>query len=921
MRRGRQAGRRADRGLAPDPRAPRAGLRGALRPRPADRRSSRTRGSHVDRGAYGLDTAFAARAGSDGPVVAVLCEYDALPGIGHACGHNIIAHRRARRRAGRRGAGRRARRPGASSSARRPRRAAAARCCMAERGAFDGVDAAMMVHPAGADLRTHGRHRRPAAPRRLPRPGRPRRRVPVEGPQRARRRRARLHERRRAAPAHPARRAHPRHLHRRRRQAEHRARRAPRRSGTSGRRTLARLEPLEGARPRRASRPAPTRGRLHDGRTSGRTRPTPTCVDNGPIVRPVRAPTPSALGRDVARSRGATRRRGRQHRHGQRQLPRAVDPPDDQGVAAERVDPHPGVRRATPAARRGRPGRARRGQGHGHDGRRPLAPADVARPTCEPAFAASPADRRRSRTRRSGLAAMRGGRRRRRPYAVAAVTVYVAEEFTPDEADILRRYFTNLDGPVFALVNLPEVVKGALFARYSPLAQEPAPPVPRRVRRRPRHHRRRRDRRHRRPAPGRGALRPGVLRVRRRLRGPARRRAPGLRAGLEPAHQGARVGPAHGLPRAVAPATSPTTPASAAATATTATRRCSASPLGTRYVGDMDRLFDTYAELLPPLQDFFRDAVPQARRRLATSSTARRSGPRRSTRCAASCRRRRCPTSASTAPVRATSSCCCACGPTRCPRPARYADLMLHELRKVIPSFLKRVDLDRSRRGVERLPATTTRRRWTSVAERLFPAADAEPTTRPSVTLIDFDPDAEDKLVAAMLYPYTHLPERQIEARVRAMSVDGARSASMRAYVGEREQPPPQAGPGVRARRLPLRRAGRLRRVPRPAAPPDAHHRVAAAHARATATPGPRWSTTPARRDVFDDAMERSAALLRRCSTTASRQQAPYAVSLAYQVRFVMQFNAREAMHLIELRTGPAGPPGVPTRSPRRCTG
>jgi len=47
------------------------------------------------------------------------------------------------------------------------------------------------------------------------------------------------------------------------------------------------------------------------------------------------------------------------------------------------------------------------------------------------------------------------------------MTVYIAEEFTPDEGDILRRYFTNLDGPVFALVNLPEVVKGALFARYS----------------------------------------------------------------------------------------------------------------------------------------------------------------------------------------------------------------------------------------------------------------------------------------------------------------------------------------------------------------------------------------------------------------------------------------------------------------------
>src|SRR5687767_2682614 len=44
---------------------------------------------------------------------------------------------------------------------------------------------------------------------------------------------------------------------------------------------------------------------------------------------------------------------------------------------------------------------------------------------------------------------------------------YVAESFTYDAAARLRPYFTNLDAPVFALVNLPEVVKGALFARYS----------------------------------------------------------------------------------------------------------------------------------------------------------------------------------------------------------------------------------------------------------------------------------------------------------------------------------------------------------------------------------------------------------------------------------------------------------------------
>src|SRR2546426_4047966 len=44
---------------------------------------------------------------------------------------------------------------------------------------------------------------------------------------------------------------------------------------------------------------------------------------------------------------------------------------------------------------------------------------------------------------------------------------YTTEEFSSDERAILRRHFTNVDGPVFALVDLPEAVKGALFARYS----------------------------------------------------------------------------------------------------------------------------------------------------------------------------------------------------------------------------------------------------------------------------------------------------------------------------------------------------------------------------------------------------------------------------------------------------------------------
>ena len=73
--------------------------------------------------------------------------------------------------------------------------------------------------------------------------------------------------------------------------------------------------------------------------------------------------------------------------------------------------------------------------------------------------------------------------------------------------------------------------------------------------------------------------------------------------------------------------------------------------------------------------------------------------------------------------------------------------------------------------------------------------------------------------------------------------------------------------------------------------------------------PDPKRSTTPGLRRAFDDAMERSAALCTTRCSSASPQQAPYAVSLAYRMRFVMQMNAREAMHLIELRTAPQGHP------------
>ncbi len=113
-------------------------------------------GLAVTRGAYGLPTAFEARAGSgDGPTIAVLCEYDALPGIGHACGHNIIGTAGV-------GAGIAAAAVAAELGGRLvvlgtpAEEGGGGKILMAQEGAFEGVDAALMVHPAGIDLARFG---------------------------------------------------------------------------------------------------------------------------------------------------------------------------------------------------------------------------------------------------------------------------------------------------------------------------------------------------------------------------------------------------------------------------------------------------------------------------------------------------------------------------------------------------------------------------------------------------------------------------------------------------------------------------------------------------------------------------------------------------------------------------------------------
>ncbi len=111
-------------------------------------------GSSVERGTGGLATAFRARVGSGGPRIAILAEYDALPEIGHACGHNLIAGSALGAFAAL--AGLADALPGSVEIIGTPaEEGGAGKVRLLEAGAFEGIDAAMMFHPFDRDILAH----------------------------------------------------------------------------------------------------------------------------------------------------------------------------------------------------------------------------------------------------------------------------------------------------------------------------------------------------------------------------------------------------------------------------------------------------------------------------------------------------------------------------------------------------------------------------------------------------------------------------------------------------------------------------------------------------------------------------------------------------------------------------------------------
>jgi thymidylate synthase ThyX len=480
------------------------------------------------------------------------------------------------------------------------------------------------------------------------------------------------------------------------------------------------------------------------------------------------------------------------------------------------------------------------------------------------------------------------------------VTLWVAEEeFTEEERSLLAPYFTSLEGPVFALVNLPEVTKGALFARYSR--------SPKSVRRLFLDEFAEHAEAERHGAEV-GTRRAEDLyeRVFLEYGDDSVAQLGGVHLACEQSsqilakvlewgrlmaylEQSTRYVPyddrpggrwRYALPPEVV-----------------------AAGLAEPFTAGCDAAFETYARWLEPLQAFYRERFPQ---QPEDSDFVYRS----------TIRAKACDTLRGLLPA-ATRTNVGIYGTGQAYEQLllrmrahpygevrAYADMMLVELRKVIPAFLRRVDVP-ERGGAWSAYLAAVREETRSAAHELLPGVRSEP--REVVSLTDHDPEGEVKVAAAALYAASDLPDDLLLDRARAMSA-GERARVLRAAVGDRtnrRHKPGRAFERTGYRFDVLCDYGAFRDLQR-------HRMLTIEWQELTTDHGyetpPEIELAGALAD-WTETMDRSAALVEDLRRAGLGGVAQYAIPMAFRIRFVMQMNAREAMHLIELRSTPQGHP------------
>jgi len=334
------------------------------------------------------------------------------------------------------------------------------------------------------------------------------------------------------------------------------------------------------------------------------------------------------------------------------------------------------------------------------------------------------------------------------------------------------------------------------------------------------------------------------------------------------------------------------------------------SPHGARFVGEMDRVFDTYGALLPRMQAWVAERFPQ---QAGDSDFVYRQATRAKSLDAL----RGILPAASLSNIgmygtgQSYEQLLLRMRAHPLPEARHYADMMLVELRKVIPSFLQRVDV-KERGGEWSAYLASTRQQTSRLVECLWPdLGSSDPASGadagdPEVTLLDFDPQGEEKVLVAACFSHLGCSEREAARRVGLLGHED-RVALLRAYVGERRNR--RHRPGRAFERTDYRFElvtdyGAFRDLQR-------HRMLTIEWQRLGISLGydmPSLVGEAGLAEHYDEAIGRAEELYRTL-VPEFPEQASYAVALAHRIRYVMQFNAREAMHLLELRSGPQGHP------------
>ena len=238
------------------------------------------------------------------------------------------------------------------------------------------------------------------------------------------------------------------------------------------------------------------------------------------------------------------------------------------------------------------------------------------------------------------------------------------------------------------------------------------------------------------------------------------------------------------------------------------------------------------------------------------------------------------------------------------PEAREFAAMMLTELRKVIPSFVARVE--RPDRGGEWITYLEDRRRTAEQWVARLGLGRREQSNVPSVELVHVD-GTEDDLLASSLFEVSALSETDVRERVRLL--DPTERAQMLAELaGERANRRHRPGRGweaVRYRFEIVSDYGGFRDLQR--------HRMLTCQWQSL-SPDLGAGVPEEVRDAgageqYERALELSRTEFERLTDRGFAAAAPYALCLGYRIRYVLDMNAREAMHLIELRSGREGHP------------